>query len=144
VIAFVVLQGRGEGRIALGSLEGRRPGSVVYRATDHVFVVRLVDGSPLVLSDIDPHNPPGRQTCRVTFRPELGGTDGQAGGRFFDVCSGAMYDIAGRGQQGDGLDLRPVPFELDPEGQLTIPEDEAAFNPRGLGERADGAGGIAA
>ncbi|MSP21552.1 MAG: hypothetical protein EXR66_00755 [Dehalococcoidia bacterium] len=139
VIAFVALQGRGGGRIALGSPEGLRPGSVVYHATDHVFVIRLVDGSPLVLSDIDPHNPPGRQTCRVTFRPELGGTEGLAAGRFFDVCSGAMYDIAGRSAKGDWLDLRSVPFELDSEGQLTILEDEAAFNPWRLSR----AGGIA-
>jgi hypothetical protein len=135
VIVFVVWTGSGDGRIALGSVKGLRPGSVVYHATDHVFVVRLVDGSPLVLSDIDPHNPPGRRTCRVTFRPDLGGggADGEAGGRFFDVCSGAMYDIAGRGLQGDGLDLRRVPFELDAEGQLTILPEEAALNPVRLG-----------
>jgi hypothetical protein len=103
-----------------------------------VFVVRLVDGSPLVLSDVDPHNPPGRQSCRVTYRPDLGGPEG---GRFFDSCSGAMYDIAGRGLQGDGLDLHPVAFELDTEGQLTISKDEAVFHLLRWGRRA---GGIAA
>ena len=140
-VAFVAFSGRGEERIALGSPEGLRPGSVVYHATDHVFVVRLVDGSALVLSDLDPHNPPGRQTCRVTYRPDLGSTlggspvdtpsdtlSGLEDGRFYDVCSGALYDVEGRGLQGDGFDLRPVPFELDAEGQLTISKDEAALD----------------
>ena len=135
VIVFVALSGRGEERIALGSPERLHPGSVVYHASDHVFVVRRVDGSVLVLSDVDPHNPPGRQSCRVTFRPDLGtmlegspvGTPSSLeGGRFYDVCSGALYDIDGRGLQGDGSGLRPVPFELDAEGQLTISKDEAA------------------
>lgn len=138
VFALVAFRGGGDGRIGLGSSEGLRPGSVVYHATDHVFVVRPLDGSPVVLSDVDPHNPPGRQTCRVTYRPDLGSGEG---GRFFDVCSGAMYDIAGRGLQGDGLDLRPIPFELDAEGQLTIAENEAAFNLSRLGRHA---GSIAA
>jgi len=124
VLAFVGVQGRSDGRIRLGSLDGVQPGQVIYHATDHVFVVRLADGSPLVLSDIDPHNPPGRDRCRVTFRPDLGGP-GEAG-RFFDACSGATYDLAGRGLQGDGLDLRSVAVELDADGQLSIAADEAA------------------
>ena len=141
VIVFVALSGRGEERIALGSPERLHPGSVVYHASDHVFVVRRVDGSVLVLSDVDPHNPPGRQSCRVTYRPDLGSTLGGSpvgtpsdapssleGGRFYDVCSGALYDIEGRGLQGDGSDLRPVPFELDSEGQLTISEVEAVLD----------------
>jgi hypothetical protein len=137
VVAFVALSGRGEERIALGSPEGLRPGSVVYHATDHLFVVRLVDGSLLVLSDLDPHNPPGRQACRVTYRPDLGSTlggspvepsSGLEVGRFYDVCSGALYDIGGRSLQGDGLDLRPIPSELDAEGRLTISKDEAVLD----------------
>jgi hypothetical protein len=135
VVALVAWSGRGEERIALGSPERVRPGSVVYYATDHVFVVRLVDGSALVLSDLDPHSPPGR-TCRVTYRPDLGTLEGsQVGtpsgperGRFYDVCSGALYDMEGRNLQGDGSDLRPVPFELDADGQLTISKDEAALD----------------
>jgi hypothetical protein len=129
VVALLALQGRGEGRIALGSPQELGPGSVVYHATDHVFVVRLVDGSPLVLSDVDPHTPAGRQICRVTYRPDLASPGGATeGGRFYDVCSGAIYDIAGRGLQGDGLDLHPIPFELDDKGQLTISRDEPALD----------------
>ena len=137
VVAFVVLSGRGGERIALGSLEGLRPGSVVYHASDHVFVVRRVDGSALVLSDLDPHNPSGRQSCRVTYRPDLGSAQGGSpvgspssvdGGRFYDVCSGALYDIEGRAVRGDGSDLRPVTFQVDAEGQLTISKDEAALD----------------
>jgi hypothetical protein len=124
VAALVAFQGRGDGRIRLGSLDRVAPGAVVYHATDHVFVVRAADGTPLVLSDLDPHNPPGRTSCRVTFRPDLGG-EGDAG-RFYDACSEATYDLAGRGLQGDGLDLRRVPFELDAEGQLSIAADDAA------------------
>ena len=128
VLALLAVQARGDGRIRLGVLDGVQPGQVVYHATDHVFVVRLADGSPLVLSDIDPHNPPGRDRCRVTFRPELGGP-GEAG-RFFDACSGATYDLAGRGLQGDGLDLRSVAVELDADGQLSIAADHAATTGR--------------
>ncbi len=124
VIAIALLQERSDGRIQLGSLEGLQPGAVVYHATDHVFVVVGPDGTPLVLADLDPHNPPGRSTCRVTFRPELGGSDGA--GRFFDACSGSTYDVAGHGQQGDGLDLRRVDSQLDARGQLSIAADDAA------------------
>lgn len=123
VLALVGFQARGDGRIRLGLLDGVQPGQVVYYATDHVFVVRMADGSPLVLSDIDPHNPPGRDRCRVTFRPDLGGSS--EAGRFFDACSGATYDLAGRGLQGDGLDLRSVAVELDAKGQLSIAANEA-------------------
>ncbi len=124
VFAFVAMQGRGDGRILLGSLNGESPGSVVYRATDHVFVVVRPDGTPLVLSDIDPHNPSGRTTCRVTFRPDLGGPD--ATGRFFDACTGSTYDLEGRGLQGDGLDLRRLATQLDAEGQLSIAAEDSA------------------
>lgn len=124
VLAWTAVQERGDGRVRLGLLDGVQPGQVVYHATDHVFVVRMADGSPLVLSDLDPHNPPGRDRCRVTFRPDLGGP-GEAG-RFFDACSGATYDLAGRGLQGDGLDLRSVAVELDADGQLSIAADHAA------------------
>jgi hypothetical protein len=138
VTALLALQGRGDGRIRLGSLDRVPPGAVVYHASDHVFVVRLADGTPLVLSDLDPHNPPGSDSCRVTFRPDLGGRDGsvrpdpggEAGsGRFFDACSGAQYDLAGRGLQGDGLDLLRVTFHLDAESQLSIAADDAARVP---------------
>lgn len=129
VVALVTLQERGDGRIRLGSLDEVQPGGVVYHATDHVFVIRQPDGSPLVLSDVDPHNPPGRDRCRVTFRPDLGGSGGA--GLFYDACSGATYDLAGRGLQGDGLDLRIVAFELDAESQLSIAADEAATTRRG-------------
>lgn len=124
VVAFVTFQGRGNGRILLGSLDGRSPGTVVYHATDHVFVVVQADGTPLVLSDLDPHNPPGRTSCRVTFRPDLGGNDSP--GRFFDACTGSTYDLAGRGLQGDGLDLRRLDSQLDAEGQLSIAADDSA------------------
>ncbi|MFN8638279.1 MAG: hypothetical protein U0360_02210 [Dehalococcoidia bacterium] len=124
VVAVVAWQSRGSGRIALGTLEGLEPGAVVYHASDHVFVVIEADRSPLVLSDLDPHNPPGRDTCRVTFRPDLGGPD-QAG-RFFDACTGSTYDSTGRGVLGDGLNLRRVTTQFDDRGQLTIAADDAA------------------
>lgn len=124
VVAFVVWPGRGGGRIELGTLEGLAPGAVVYHASDHVFVVIEADRSPVVLSDLDPHNPPGRDTCRVTFRPDLG--DADSAGRFFDACTGSTYDPAGRGLLGDGLNLRRVATQLDNRGQLTIAADDAA------------------
>ena len=111
--ATVILMTRGDGSIDLGLVTDYEPGAVVYRSSDRFFVVRLTDGSMIALSDLDPHNPPGRTSCRVTFRPDLApgavgsGEEGagEASGRFFDACSGSMYDISGRGLAGDGLDL---------------------------------------
>jgi hypothetical protein len=108
----------GGGPIDLGNIEGYRPGSVVYRSTDGLFVVREPDGTVLALSDLDPHNPPGRKSCRVTFRPDLA----QAGevGRFFDGCTGSMYNLGGHGLAGDGLDLKQLPVQQKKDGDLQV------------------------
>ncbi len=111
--ATVILLTRGDGSIDLGLVTDYEPGAIVYRSSDRFFVVRLDDGSVIALSDLDPHNPPGRSSCRVTFRPDLrsgevgSGDEGaeDASGRFFDSCTGSMYEISGRGLAGDGLDL---------------------------------------
>ena len=111
VVAFSVWSG-GAGSIDLGLVEDYERGSVVYRSSDGLFVVRLADGSMLALSDVDPHNPSDRASCKVTFRPDLVGGDGEAG-RFFDLCTGSLYDMAGRALGSDGLDLERLPIERD-------------------------------
>jgi hypothetical protein len=124
-VLLLAAQGRGDGRIRLGSQEVLQARGVVYYATDHVFLTVGPDGTVLVLSDLDPHNPPGRDSCRVTFRPDLAGPNEV--GRFFDVCTGSQYDSSGRELQGDGLDLRRVPYEVDAEGRLSIADEDTAF-----------------
>lgn len=131
VLALFALQSGEPDNVALGPAEGQSPGSVVYRASDHVFVIWREDGQPLVLADLDPHSPPGEAACRVTFRPDLGPAGGQ--GRFFDVCSKAEYDLDGRGLQGDGLDLRRIPFDIDEQGRITVRPEELA--PEASGQR---------
>lgn len=48
----------------------------------------------------------------MTFRCDLGatgdGTPRAVGerGRFFDICTGSMYDLSGRALEGAGSDLR--------------------------------------
>lgn len=118
VLLVMAVFGRGDGAIALGNVADYEPGSVVYRSTDGLFVVRLPGGAMIALSDVDPHNPPGRRSCRVAFRPDLAA--GGEAGRFFDGCTGAMYDIAGSGLQGDGLDLRSIPVSKNEAGDLTV------------------------
>ena len=108
---------RGDGGVKLGDIAGYAAGSVVYRSTDGFFVVRLPDGQVLAISDVDPHNPPGRRSCLVTFRPDLK-QDGEVG-RFFDACTGSAYGLEGRGQSGDGLDLRRIRVERRADGGLT-------------------------
>lgn len=110
---------RGDGGIDLGDVSRYAPGSVTYRSTDGFFVVRAPDGSVLALSDFDPHNPPGRKSCVVTFRPDLT-KDGDRDdtGRFFDLCTGSTYDRGGRGESGDRLDLRRIRIELREDGRL--------------------------
>jgi len=127
VVLAVSFVGRGDGRVALGTIEEVAPGTPVYFATDHVFVVKGVDGEILVLSDLDPHNPPGRRSCRVTFRPDLQTSDG---GVFFDACTGATYNLAGVGFQDDGLDLMTIEASINQDGQITIrPGDAASRTP---------------
>ena len=58
----------------------------------------------------------------MSFRPDLAGADGY--GRFFDICSGAMYDISGRGL-GDSLDLRRLPLERGEDGTLRLAGEPA-------------------
>lgn len=136
-IVVLAVQASGGGSVSLGALEEVERGKPVYYATDHVFVVRPideVDGSVLVLSDLDPHNPPGRRSCRVTFRPDL---DSEQGGRFFDACTGATYNLAGIGLQSDGLDLERIEVEISDDGGLSIPAGAAAGRiPAQIGEGA--------
>lgn len=117
VIAVLAVQMRGDGRVDVGAAGAYIAGTPVYHASDHFFVVRLEDGRVIALSDLDPHNPPGHRSCRVTFRPDLGGNE--ESGRFFDGCTGAMYDIAGQALGGDGLDLTQLEIESD-DGLLRV------------------------
>jgi hypothetical protein len=116
VVGSVGLMLRGAGQVDLGMLSDYAPGAVVYRSTDGPMVVRQPDGMVVAFSDVDPHNPPGREDCLVTFRPDLSAA-GEPG-RFFDICTGSMYDLNGRGLAGDGLDLRRVPVEQQEDGRL--------------------------
>lgn len=120
-VALLVLLPGGDGDVDLGLLTDYEPGSVVYRSTDGFFVARLLDGSLVVLADLDPHNPPGSVNCRVTFRPELG--EEGSPGRFFDACTGSLYDLGGRGLADDGLDLRRLPFEEN-DGRVRVSRDD--------------------
>lgn len=118
----VAIAGLGGGGIDLGYEDDYALASVVYRSTDGLFVVRLPDGEVIALSDVDPHNPSGGG-CRVSFRPDLAGADGY--GRFFDICSGALYDISGRGLGEDGLDLRRLPLRRGEDGKLELANEPA-------------------
>lgn len=109
---------RGDGSIDIGRVDDYAPGSVVYRSTDGVFVVRLLDGRILALSDLDPHNPGGRASCRVTFRPDLA-QEGKPG-KFFDRCTGSRYDLAGHSLSSDGRDLSQLPVWEDEDGRLSV------------------------
>jgi hypothetical protein len=117
VLASLLRMRRGGGAVDLGVADAYAPNSVVYRSTDAMLVVRLPDGRVVAYSDVDPHNSPGRSSCLVTFRPDL--SQGGEPGRFFDICTGSMYDLTGHGLAGDGLDLRPVRVEQDEQGRLT-------------------------
>ena len=117
----------GAGGIDLGSVEDYALASVVYHSTDGLFVVRLPDGAVIALSDADPGGPPEGGGCRVTFRPDLAGADGR--GRFFDICSGALYDIGGRAP-GGGPDLRRLPLRVDGGGGIELAEQGRGGAPR--------------
>jgi len=108
----------GDGTVGIGRIEDYRPGDVVYHSTDGFFVAAQPDGSVLALSDLDPHNPAGRRSCRVTFRPDLA-VAGETG-RFFDGCTGSLYDIGGQALSDDGLDLRPLAIQQDGDGDLQV------------------------
>jgi len=121
------LIGGGDGRVDVGNVADYEPGAVVYRSTDSLFVVGLPGGVVIALSDVDPHNPPGRSSCRVSYRPDLpaGAADDGQPGRFFDACTGSFYDLEGRGFAGDGLDLRRLPIDQDDAGRLKVRPDDA-------------------
>ncbi len=137
VVAVLAVRMGGGGSVDLGSVEDYEPGSVVYFASDGLFVVRPGDGPLLILSDLDPHNPPGRRSCRVTFRPDL--AVGAERGRFFDACTGATYDVAGRGLGGDGLDLRRIEPEERDDGELRVRPGDVSGRAPGWRERVGGA-----
>lgn len=121
VVGAIVLALLDGGAVDLGPAARYAPGSVVYRSTDGLFVVRSRDGALLAFSDEDPHNPPGTRSCLVTFRPDLGTPGGAAGGergRFFDICTGSMYDLSGQALGGDGKHLRRVRLEELEDGRL--------------------------
>ena len=119
VAAATLLMRRSAGSVDLGNVSLYAPGSVTYRSTDGVLVVRRSDGGVVAFSDVDPHNPPGRPVCLVTFRADLGGgSGGPPQGRFFDRCTGSMYDLDGHGLTGDGLNLQSVRVQEEDKGRL--------------------------
>ena len=122
-VVLLTLLPEGDREIMLGHVEDYEPGSVVYLSTARLFVVRRLDGSVIALSDLDPHSSP-EEGCRVTFRPDLA-EEGEPG-RFFDACTGSLYESSGRGRAGDGLDLQPIALERDDDGRLRV-VDKAAI-----------------
>ncbi len=136
VVTVLAVRMGGGGGVDIGSVQDYEPGSVVYFASDGLFVVRLRDGSLIVLSDLDPHNPPGRRSCRVTFRPDL--AEGAERGRFFEACTGATYDVAGRGLGGDGLDLRRIEPEERDDGELHVNPGDVSGRAPGWRQRVGG------
>lgn len=116
----MLLMRQNAGSVDIGDVAQYAPGSVTYRSTDGVLIVRKPDGRVVAFSDVDPHNPPGRAVCLVTYRSDLGEprADGAAGGRFYDRCTGAMYDLDGHGLAGDGLNLRSVRVQEEDKGRL--------------------------
>lgn len=115
------LIGDGDGRVEVGRITDYEPGAAVYWSTDRLFVVRLPEGAVIALSDVDPHNPPGRRSCRVSYRPDLPVmTEDGRRGVFLDACTGSRYDLEGRGLAGDGLDLLRLPVDQDDAGRLKV------------------------
>lgn len=121
-VILLTLLPQGDREIMIGYVEDYEPGSVVYLSTARLFVARHLDGSVIALSDLDPHSSL-EENCRVTFRPDLA-EEGERG-RFFDACTGSLYDSSGRGLAGDGLDLQPIALERDEDGRLRVRDNAA-------------------
>ena len=110
-----------------GTAELYARSDITYAPGEHVYVVRLADGSFIALYDYSPKQQELDSDCRVTFdeRANLGALDQLAGvrGALVEVCEGAraVWRIDGVLASGAGdRDLDRFSTSIDENGDLIV------------------------
>lgn len=143
VVAFGIVfleSGADTGKLELQPAEAYAPGYVEYIGDENVFIVRLLNGEFLALSDLDAANRAAQsRRCRVALTaindPAIGIPIATLQGRisagatgsssvFREACLGAVYDLTGARLTGDGRNLDRHPVSIDSSGRLVVDVSE--------------------
>ena len=128
--------GANTGRLVLAPADSYGNGSVEYIAERNFYLVRLVDGSFVALSDLDAANRRNAQRrCRVapipttdSQLPDLlteyaGRMSAKAAGTtllFREDCNSAIYDVTGVRLDSEAANLERHPVDIDSAGRLIV------------------------
>ncbi|MBA4180812.1 MAG: hypothetical protein C0506_09510 [Anaerolinea sp.] len=134
-IAFLE-SGANTGKVILDPAEAYARGSVEFVGKEHLYLVRLTDGTFLALSDLDAANRANLQRrCRVSPVPvsdpwlpqlleRLGGrmSAGAAGSTlvFREDCNQAVYDVTGLRLDADAPNLDRYPVSISETGLVGV------------------------
>jgi hypothetical protein len=138
LLFFVVFleSGANSGELELKEVEAYARGSYEFVGDRNFYVVRLVDGAILALSDLDAANRAAQgRRCRVapiaTSDPTLAGLlrrfeaklTGQAEGAtllFREDCNGAIYNVLGERLDAEGPNLDRYELTVNERGRVVV------------------------
>ncbi len=128
--------GANAGELLLEPADAYAPGAVEFVGARNFYLVRLVDGSFLALSDLDAANRANAaRRCRVApvqaADPQLpsllerhaGKTSAPAAGAtllFREECNKAVYDVTGLRLDADAANLDRYPVSVDESGRVVV------------------------
>jgi hypothetical protein len=143
IMAFLIIvlvgymeSGADRGTVTLRIAESYPPGSYEYIGTENLYIVRLIDGRFLALTDLDAANAANQsRRCRVApvipgdpaflamheqyqrrVQREVTGTTVY----LREACNNAIYDLTGTRLDANGPNLDRLAVEEDQQGRIVV------------------------
>lgn len=141
--------GANDGKVRLDVPEAYAPGSIEFVGQSNFYLVRLLDGTFIALSDLDAANRANQaRRCRVAPTavndPSLGIKADALAARMSprvvgsstvlrETCNNAIYDIAGANLAGSGANLDTFAIRTGADGHLLVDTSRRVCTTRNSG-----------
>lgn len=128
--------GANDGTVTLRDARSYGPGTIEYSGEGNFFIVRTLDGTFFILSDLDAANRANQaQRCRVSrvgpddpaiagllnqYRTRISPEAGGATTLFRETCNNAVYDFLGTRIDADGPNLERLGSDANDHGELVV------------------------